>query len=260
MAERLNLHIDETGNQDLSEGRYLVAVVLHDHSADIEDAIARYRSRLSGAGLPDVPFHGKDLLHGNEGYANVSPGDRKRLLTQFSRFVRELPISFFALRYDGATVHNRSELEARLRRDLALLIFDSLSYFQAFDAIAVYYDNGQGAVSAALHDALDFVLAKNVADYRHADPNARRLLQVADYVCTVLRVSEDYDAGRQSKTHERFSAIAGISLSRLKSSSIERRLRRSPVDTVAADRLEIPRRCWRANETDRVANSGARAL
>lgn len=204
MAERLNLHIDETGNQDLSEGRYLVAVVLHDHSADIEDAIARYRSRLSGAGLPDVPFYGKDLLHGNEGYANVSPGDRKRLLTQFSRFVRELPISFFALRYDGATVHNRSELEARLRRDLALLIFDSLSYFQAFDAIAVYYDNGQGAVSAALHDALDFVLAKNVADYRHADPNARRLLQVADYVCTVLRVSEDYDAGRQSKTHERF--------------------------------------------------------
>lgn len=91
-----------------------------------------------------------------------------------------------------------------MRRDLALLIFDSLSYFQAFDAIAVYYDNGQGAVSAALHDALDFVLAKNVADYRHADPNARRLLQVADYVCTVLRVSEDYDAGRQSRTHERF--------------------------------------------------------
>lgn len=204
MAERLNLHVDETGNQDLSEGRYLVAVVLHDHSADIEDAIARYKARLSEAGLPDVPFHGKDLLHGNEGYANVSPGDRKRLLTQFSRFVRELPILFFALRYDGATVHNRNELEARLRRDLALLIFDSLSYFQAFDAIAVYYDNGQGAVSAALHDALDFVLAKNVADYRHADPNARRLLQVADYVCTVLRVSEDYDAGRQSKTHERF--------------------------------------------------------
>lgn len=78
-----------------------------------------------------------------------------------------------------------------------------LSYFQTFDAIAVYYDNGQGAVSAALHDALDFVLAKNVADYRRADPNARRFLQVADYMCTVLRVSEDCDAGRQSKTHER---------------------------------------------------------
>lgn len=42
------------------------------------------------------------------------------------------------------------------------------------------------------------------ANYRHAGPNARRLLQVADYACTVPRASEDYDAGRQSKTHQRF--------------------------------------------------------
>lgn len=204
MSKRLNLHIDETGNQDLSEGRYLVAVVLHEHDARIGDIIARYESRLTEAGLSDIPFHGKDLLHGHSCYSNVSLCDRKRLLTQFSRFVRELPISFFTLRYDGATIHNKSELESRIRRDLASYIFDKLSYFQTFDVIAVYYDNGQGAVSAALHDALDFVLAKNVADYRHADPNARRLLQVADYVCTIQRIAEDYDAERQSKTHERF--------------------------------------------------------
>lgn len=68
----------------------------------------------------------------------------------------------------------------------------------------MYYDNAQGAVSAALRDALDFVLAKNVADYRDADYDARRLPQVADYVCMVERIAEDYDAGRQSKTYERF--------------------------------------------------------
>ena len=160
--------------------------------------------RLAAAGLPDVPFHGQDLLHGNKGYAAVSPGDRKRLLTQFARLVRELPVTFFVLRYDSITVHDRSGLESRIRRDLASFVFDRLSFFQAFDVIAVYYDNGQGAVSAALHDVLDLVLAKNVADYRSADPDARRLLQVADYVCTILRISDDYDAGRQSKTHERF--------------------------------------------------------
>lgn len=58
---------------------------------------------------------------------------------------------------------------------------------------------GRYLLTVVLHDALDFVLAKNVADY-----GARRLLQVADYVCTVERIAEDYDAGRQSKTHERF--------------------------------------------------------
>lgn len=204
MSKRLNLLIDETGNQDLSEGRYLVAVVLHEHDACISDVIAQYEFRLAESGLSDIPFHGKDLLHGHSGYSNISVGDRKRLLTQFSRFVRELPISFFTLRYDGMTIHNKNELEARTRQDLASYIFDKLSYFQAFDVIAIYYDNGQGAVSAALHDALDFVLAKNVADYRHADPNARRLLQVADYVCTIQRISEDYDAERQSNMHELF--------------------------------------------------------
>lgn len=160
LANRLNLHIDESGNQDLSEGRYIVAVVLHDHSSDIATPINRYEERLAAADLPDVPFHGKDLLHGNERYSIVTPGDRKRLLAQFARFVRELPISFFTLQYDTSNVHNRNELEARIRRDLASLVFARLAFFQEFEMIAVYYDNGQSAVSIALHDALDYVLAK----------------------------------------------------------------------------------------------------
>lgn len=124
MVKRLNLHIDESGNQDFSEGRYLVTVVLHDHSECVGEAINRYKMRLTDAGLPDVPFHGKDLLHGNEGYAAVSLGDRKRLLTQFARLVLELPASFFTLRYDATIVHSKDELEARIRRDLASLAFD----------------------------------------------------------------------------------------------------------------------------------------
>lgn len=204
MATRLNLHVDETGNQDLSEGLYLVAVVLHEHSANIATPVKAYEERLAVAGLDNVPFHGKDLLHGNEGYRALSVGNRKRLLTQFARLVRSLPFAYFTLRYDVSSTHGRRELEARMRRDLASLVFEHLPYFQSFASISVYYDDGQEAVSAALHDALDFVLAKNVAGFRDADYGARRLLQVADYICTVERASIAYDAGRQSKTQERF--------------------------------------------------------
>jgi hypothetical protein len=201
---RLNLHIDESGNQDLSEGLYLVTVVMHDHGEDIETPIERYVERLAVAGLPDIPFHGKDLLHGNEDYAALNPSDRKRLLAQFSRFVRELPVSYITFRFDGVDIHDRFELEAKIRRDLAAAVYDHLAYFQMFDTISVYYDNGQGAVSVALHDALDYVLARNVADYRDADYGARRLLQVADYICTVERAALAYDASSQTKTQERF--------------------------------------------------------
>lgn len=204
VSNRLNLHIDETGNQDLSEGLYMVAIVLHEHSADISGQIREYEERLSVAGLGDVPFHGKDLLHGNEAYQSVPVGDRKRLLTQFARLARSLPISYFTLKYNTTETHNKAELTARIRRDLAAVIYEHLSYFQSFDSISVYYDDGQEAVSAALHDALDFVLARNVADFRDADYEARRLLQLADYICTVERASIAFDSGAQTRTQERF--------------------------------------------------------
>lgn len=204
MQERLNLHIDEAGNQDLSEGLYLVAVVLHEHAADIEEPIRAYEKRLRLANLDDVPFHGKDLLHGNEAYKTISVGDRKRLLAQFARLARSLPVRYFILGYDSRETHNRKELGARIRRDLASLVFDHLAYFQRFASISVYYDDGQKALSIALHDALEFVLANNVADFREADHSARRLLQMADYICTVERVRIAFDNRMQTKTQERF--------------------------------------------------------
>ena len=204
MGFRLNLHIDESESQDLSEGVYVVAVVLHDHSSEVAPSVMDYERRLAVAEIPDVPFHGKDLLHGNEDYSQMSPGDRKRLLSQFARFVREAPFSFFVLKYDSSDTHGKSELESRIRRDLASLVYEHLEFFQSYSEISVYYDNGQGAVSSALHDALDFVLAKNVANYRSADHGARRLLQIADYICTIERAAMAYDEGAQTKTQERF--------------------------------------------------------
>ena len=135
-----------------------------------------------------MPFHGKDLLHGNEGYASVPIGDRKRLLTQFAWLVRTLPISFFSLKYSSTDTHGKEELEAEIRRDLAALVFDHLRYFQSFDSIAVHYDGGKKVVSTALH----------------ADHIERRLLQVADYICTVERVADAYSSEQQTKSHERF--------------------------------------------------------
>lgn len=204
MLKRLNLHIDETGSQDISENIYLIAVVLHEHTIDIESQITKYERRLADSNLANIPFHGKDLLHGNEKYKMVSVGDRKRLLTQFARFVRELPISYFLLKYETSDIHNSDELESRIRHDLVSFIYDHLVFFQRFDVISVYYDNGQNTISIALHDALDFILAKNVADFRDADHSARRLLQVADYICTIERVNIFYNIGKQTKTHERF--------------------------------------------------------
>ena len=70
--------------------------------------------------------------------------------------------------------------------------------------VAVYYDNGQNVVRIALHDAFDFMLAKNITCYKEADHGMRRFLQAADYICTIERALIAYNTGKQTKTQERF--------------------------------------------------------
>lgn len=89
-------------------------------------------------------------------------------------------------------------------------------YFSILQLIGEEPQDGQfGAIKAyetadRAQSALRFTIRsimysqKNVANYRDADPNARRLLQVADYICTIARITDAYDAGKPTKTHERF--------------------------------------------------------
>ena len=57
MTNRLNLHIDESGNQNLSEGLYIVTVVLHNHAKNVSAPIHEYEKRLVDAGIDNVAFH-----------------------------------------------------------------------------------------------------------------------------------------------------------------------------------------------------------
>lgn len=79
-------------------------------------------------------------------------------------------------------------------------LFDNLDYFQGFDDVKIYYDNGQRTIAHALHRAMDFALAKNAVVYRAAVPENYRLSQAADYICTMELVVLRYRDGEPSAT------------------------------------------------------------
>lgn len=74
---------------------------------------------------------------------------------------------------------------ARFKKDLVVFLTDNLSYFQGFDKVKIYYDNGQQMVTSALHGAIDFVLSKDAVLYRMASAQEYRLFQAVDYLCTL---------------------------------------------------------------------------
>lgn len=75
------------------------------------------------------------------------------------------------------------------KRDLVIFLTDNLEYFQQFELVKIYYDNGQQMVTEALHGALDFILSKESVLYRAASSKEYRLSQVADCVCALELVN-----------------------------------------------------------------------
>jgi len=200
----LSCFADEAGQQDMGAGYYMLTLVLHDQADDIGPLIAAYQFRLAFEGLPDIPFHNVDLVHGHERYDSESVETRKRLLIAFSMFVRTLPIQYTTFVYSKSEVSEKVELQSRMRHDIVNFIFEHLDWFQGFDKVPIYYDGGHSATTAALHEAFDYALARNVAIYKELSHDTKRLAQAADYLCSIELAQSRYEAGDVSASYDRF--------------------------------------------------------
>ena len=203
-SKLLSCFADETGQQDMGAGYYMLTLLLHDQEDDIAPLIDTYETRLAFEGLPDIPFHHVDLIHGRERYEGVSPETRKRLLIAFSMFVRTLPVKYKTFAYSASEIQGKDELKVHMRRDIVNFVFENLEWFQGYDNVPVYYDGGHSATTAAIHEAFDYALARNVAVYKDLSHETKRLAQAADYLCSIELANSRYEDGNVSASYHRF--------------------------------------------------------
>ena len=150
--------------------------------------------------LPDLPFHASPLMYGKGPYKDLEMETRKRILASFEAFCRRAPFACKSFSYRRSEVEAPELFTARFKRDLVVFLTDNLGYFQAFDQVKIYYDNGQQMVTAALHSAIDFVLSKQAVLYKMADAKDYRLSQVADCVCTIQLTDIKFQRGELTET------------------------------------------------------------
>ena len=96
------------------------------------------------------------------------------------------------------------KLAGTMRRDLVNFLFDNLAEFQSYDAVKVYYDNGQHSIAESLHLAIEYALSKDAVVYRSALPSEYRLSQAADYICTMELTAIKYVEHAATATDEKF--------------------------------------------------------
>lgn len=205
----LSIFVDESGDKSKHTRYFLLTVVIHDQGESIVEKVLSYESALATADLPNIPFHSEPLLNGHGDYADLTIKQRKRLLYSFGIFVQRLPIRYKTFVYRQSEFENPTKLFDRLKRDISELMIDNLQFFQAFDHVKIYYDNGQELVKQALYDAMYRCLSKQAVIRKRTTMTEYRLAQVADYLCTIELAAAKYAVGENGGTYDKFFGSIG---------------------------------------------------
>ncbi len=156
-------------------------------------------------------------MNGHKDYELLGSERRKAVLAHFSSFVRKLPISYITLAYRRSQFEDPARLMERMGRDISSAMVEHLGFFQSFDDVKAYYDNGQDIVKQALDRSVGKVPSKGVVRRRKTSMTDYRLEQVADYLCAIELALVKYQAKEDGETYNKFfGGIGPFKRNRLK--------------------------------------------
>ena len=171
----LGIFVDESGDRGGKARCYLLTLVFHDQAGSIAEAVTGHEAKLARAGLPNIPLHSEPLMNEHKDYEFLNIEQRKVMLAHFSSFVRKLPISYVSLVYRRSQFEDPARLMERMGRDISSAMVEHLDYFQSFDDVKVYYDNGQDIVKQTLDRSVGKALSKGVVRRRKTSMTDYRL-------------------------------------------------------------------------------------
>lgn len=185
--KELSIFVDESGDFGCYQKHapyYIITMVLHDQRVDITNEIKKLDFSLERLGYANgQAIHTEPLIRREYPYQNYLPNERRAIFSKLYYFTLNCNIKYKTFIFQKSEYENIFKFEARMARDLSRFIRDNLSYFQTYQKVILYYDNGQHE----LNRILNTVLATELADYemRRVIPNDYKLFQVADLICTL---------------------------------------------------------------------------
>ena len=203
--KELSIFIDESGDFGEVKERpayYLVTFVFHNQKNDISEQVLKLEEsvRISGFNLEYI--HTGPLIRREEIFANYSIDERRKLLYKMLNFVNVCPISYMTVVVDRKEATDKIKLSGRLAKEINTAFCEHSEFFMDYDKVIVYYDNGQIELSAILN-AVFSIYFSNV-EFRKAEPQKYRLLQAADFICSMELLKIKRSEKRLSKSEEKF--------------------------------------------------------
>lgn len=200
----LSIFVDESGDfgpYDSKSPYYIVTMIFHDQSKDINNQVLALNDKIRSLGFDnDFVVHTAPLIRREEIFANESPNKRRSLFINLFFFILKSPISYKTFVFDKRPGEQTLALEGRMAREMSIFIRQNLEFFQKFDDVVLYYDNGQHE----LNRILNYTLSTELSAYtlRKVLPKDYKLFQVADLICTLQLLSLKIESGDLSKSEQ----------------------------------------------------------
>ena len=202
MAEKvLSVFIDESGDfgrYSNHDDLYIVGLVFHDQDDDISANISNFQSHLMQLGHARHAVHTAPLIRREDYYKNDLMEDRFKLFNSLFNCTRKMPI-----RYSRILIHKREcpdamKLNSKISKELGLVISNHMDYFDNYNSVVIYYDNGQSDLTKIINSVFSSRLS--TVDVRKVKPVDYLLFQVADLICTIELLADKLETKSFSKS------------------------------------------------------------
>lgn len=201
----LSVFIDESGDFGPYERHapyYIVSMVLHEQSKDINENILALDSHIRNLNCEQQLIHIGPLIRREQDYCNDLMEDRKRLFNALFNFARKLPFSYICAKVKKSECKNVVELTDKLSKSISKVLREHHECFEKFDKIIVYYDNGQTQLTQILTGLFNALFSS--VEFRKVSPVNYKLFQVADLVCTLELLIEKSDSSAFTRSELEF--------------------------------------------------------
>ncbi len=187
--KRLNIFVDETGEFGFEKGAselYGISFTIHEQKNVITHELNELNNRLNKLGYTNM-IHMAHLVMKRGDYSKFDLTIRKNIFKAIYRFSRKIPAKYYTIIINKKYTNNKKILRQQIFSEINKMVESHKEYFNKFNEIVMYYDNGQ----ETLGTVLDSIFSK-FAGYEHRidfDHKEKRLFQVSD----MLTYIDKYD-------------------------------------------------------------------
>ena len=203
--KELSVFIDESGDfGEITErpAYYLVTLLFHDQKNDIALNVKKLEDSTKNSGFDFEYIHTGPVIRREDVFSRLSIDERRKLLFKMLNFITGSPITYEVVMVNRKEAPDKISLSGKLGREISNVIEKHKAFFEGFDKIIVYYDNGQIELGAVLNTV--FSIHFSNVEFRKAEPQKYRLLQAADFICSMELLKIKKNENRLSKSEKQF--------------------------------------------------------